>query len=357
MGFWETVISKFKTPDAILPVTTNLNNYLYSDPFGAVGDVFQDVTKFIATEFTKVKITTTETIPNRERLGYLLNVKPNPDQSANELLYEFAYGMLAHGRVYYKIEQPANSAVSAIYINRAQLDNSYKVFTARHLKLNDTSELQEKYTDLLNTISTRRATGALEINSKLAGTITPEQQNEAMNNRLQTAQEQINKFGAFFTVQNESSKDHVNLTQPDRTALQDMKAIIYESLHINQALLTGDYNEVQYRAFNTTYITPLSASLSELLNIEVVGYNNYIAGERIEVILDLLQFSSLADLTAFADKGIYSGWIRYDEIRKVIGKDAYGGDIGSYIFSNKNAVILNDDTANKALETKENGGN
>ena len=63
------------------------------------------------------------------------------------------------------------------------------------------------------------------------------------NPRLTAVNNQIKRFGSFLTNTNESTKDHANLTNPDGTALADLRALIYGQPHISSKLLDGSYSE------------------------------------------------------------------------------------------------------------------
>ena len=76
---------------------------------------------------------------------------------------------------------------------------------------------------------------------------------------------QIKRFGSFLTNTNESTKDHANLTNPDGTALADLRALIYEQLHISSKLLDGSYTEEEYRAFYASQLRPLMGAFEELM--------------------------------------------------------------------------------------------
>ena len=354
MSIFSKALSRWRDPDLILPLTTNVSNYVYFDPNGKELDMFQDTAKFIAREFTKVKVTITADTPNRDQLNYLLNLHPNGDQTANELLYEFAYSILRSGRVWYKVVSSPKMP-TAIYISR-QNKAGYREFTAKQLKLQVPSSLIEQYADLIATLSTQHSSNVMEIQSTIktddAGNASGGTEYDTkVHNRLQRIQNNMRQFGMFLTNPNETTKDHANLTQPDGTALEDLRDMIYQQLHISSKLLDGSYSESDYRAFYATHLQPMAGALEELLNSELLSREQYLSGNRIEVILDLLQFATLESFTKMAKEGIYSGYLTLDDARHSLGKEDYPDDIGKIIFSNKNAVALNNAEINSLLQT------
>ena len=149
----------------------------------------------------------------------------------------------------------------------------------------------------------------------------------------------------------ESTKDHANVTEPDGVALSDLKTLIYEHLHLSPKMLSGEYTEEDYRAFYAKHLQPLIAALEELLNFELLDYYTYINGGRISIILDLMQFATLESFTQMAKEGIYNGYLQSDDVRAKLGLKPFEGAYGQIIWSNKNAVALNDDELNQKLKT------
>lgn len=351
MGLFGALFGRYAEPDIVVPMGDNLNNYVYLDPDSQSFDVFKDIAKFISLEFTKSIISFSGDIANQKQLDYLLNLKPNKDQTANQMFYAFAHGLLRRGFVWYKVSQPAGAKmVKSIEISEVNKPG-FTQFKYPSLKIKVPLDILDKYTDLLTNVSTTHSTGAVEINSRIKADLKDDKkkQNEAMDNRLNVVKNQIRKFGLFFTVNGETTKLHQNITQPDGTALKDLKNLIYEHLHISPSILSGDYNEVQYRAFYSTYIKPLSMAFEEFLNANLLSIDDYKGGAKISVIMDLLQFATLADFTTFANKATYNGWVNNDDIRQALGKEPYPDNLGQIIYSNKNAVAINNAEVNNII--------
>lgn len=350
MSFLKNIF-KNRDPDYVYPVASNLNNYVYFDPNTDTDlNLFKHVNRFVANEFTKVIITFAGNIPGLKSLNYLLNVKPNSEQTSNQLLYVFAKSMLDHGFCYYKVTQPANHIIQSLEISAVN-KTGFSQFKAPYLKHRVPDTLIQQYQDLLVGLSTKQSTTVLELNTRLKANTTPEQVSTKLNDRLSQLRSQINKYGAFTSIADENTTDHNNLALPDGTALQDLRNLIYENLNINPKLLTGDYSEEDYRAFYSTHLMPIKGALEELLNQVVIGRDEYIQGCRINVILDLMQFSTLESFTNLAKEGLYNGYLTANEIRSVLGKDKYPENYGDLIMGNKNAVILNDDKLNDKVAT------
>lgn len=354
MSIFGALFGRNNEPDLVIPMGDNLNNYIYLDPDLQNFDIFKDIAKLISSEFTKSIISFSGNISNKAQLNYLLNLKPNNDQTANQMFFAFAHGLLRRGFVWYKINQPAGAKmVQSIEISEVN-KTGFKQFLYPSLKIRVPSDILDKYANLLANVSTTHSAGAIEVNSRLKGDLKDDKkaQNQAMGSRLAVIQNQIRKFGLFFTVSGESTKLHQNVTQPDATALKDLKNLIYEHLHINPSILSGDYNEIQYRAFYAVYIKPLSMAFEEFLNSNLLSVSDYKGGARISVILDLMQFATLADFTSFANKATYNGWLTNDEIRQTLGKEPYENGFGEVIYSNKNAVAINNSDINNIIAGK-----
>ncbi|AFY98221.1 portal protein [Leuconostoc phage phiLN6B] len=365
---FSALVSNFLTPNAVTPLSSNgTNNYIYLDADGQSFelDIHQEVVKFIAREFTKGKFVL-KNVSNNQRLDYLLNLKPSDNQTANQMMYEFAFGLLKFGRVYYKVYFAPNAkAPTSIEIYSTQPDKQgFKVYEYPQLKLQRPSTLLDKYANLIDILSTKQSSNVLEIQSSIkANDVRKENENvngyenqsvdfqNKSNPRLTAVNNQIKRFGSFLTNTNESTKDHANLTNPDGTALADLRALIYEQLHISSKLLDGSYTEEEYRAFYASQLRPLMGAFEELLNAELFDYNSYIAGSRIKLILDLVQFATLESFTTFAKETLYTGTTVNDDLRENLGLEAYPDGLGQIIFSNKNAVALNNPEVNALLQT------
>ena len=357
MSLFDDINTKINhTPDYVVPMTNNLTNSIFLDPNLTDFDIFNNVAEFIAVEFTKVMFVIEDETPNKAKLEYLLNLQPNKNQTANQLLYEFAYSILKHGYVYFKVDVPKDAKQPrAIYVSRTA-QTGYTRFDYKHLKLALPTRLTDEYSSLIHNLSTRHTTSVIEIKSMLKGLKGEQDPNspaaqQAMDNRLQTADNQIQKHGKFFTGTNESTQDHNNVTEPDGSALTDLKTLIYEHLHLSPKMLSGEYTEEDYRAFYAKHLQPLIGALEELLNCQLFDYVTYSAGAHISIILDLMQFATLESFTQMAKEGIYNGYLQTDDVRGKLGLKPYPDGLGQIIWSNKNAVALNDDEINKKLET------
>ena len=352
MNFLGSIFNLAREPDAVVPLDKNVSNYIYLEPHGDYRDynLFEHINSFVAREFTKVIISLKGEVPAKASLDYLLNVRPNGDQTGNQLLYVFAKSMLDHGFCYYRVDRPSGKTIKSFELS-AVSKPGFKKFEGKYLKTTVPQNLLDQYSKLLYSLSNKQSSNVLEVNTKLKADTTPEQVSSKLAERLTALRNQINKFSAFTTVQDESSKDHQGLTIPDGTALDDLRTLIYEELNINPKILTGDYDESAYRAFYASHLAPLSHALEELLNSAVIGRDTYITGARADVILDLMQFSTLESFTQMAKEGIYNGYLTADEVREALGKEKFPNGLGELIMSNKNAVALNNNEINDKLAT------
>lgn len=336
-------ITRSRDPDAIVPVTSNLNNYVYLDAgLGEDLKIFKNVQNFIAKEFTKINLNVDTNIPNADKINYLLNLQPNSQITANTLLFNFATGMLKHGRVYYKVVKTPKSydSFDIKYLKEGYM-KGYKEFKAPYLKMKEPTNLLSKYSDLISSLSTSHSSSVIEIASDISTRDDSTPVEDQMEKRLTTAGNQIQKHGMFFTQRNETAKDHANVTQPDGTALEDLKNLIYENFNISGKLLDGTYTETNYKAFWATQLQPLASTLEELLDIAFVPYENFVKGEKIKALMNLMQFATLDSLQNMATHALYYGFMTANEVRENFGLDPYELDYGNVIYSNANAVSVN----------------
>lgn len=365
MGFFSDLISNNNTPTAVVPLSTNgTANYIYLDAENASLELnlHREVIKFIAREFTKGKFVMKD-VPNSARIDYLLNLKPSDNQTANQLMYEFAFGLLKFGRVWYRINYLPNAkAPNTIEIySTAPSGKGFKTFEYPQLKLMNPTTLTDQYAKLIETLSTKQSANVLEINTALKANdvrneLNPETEGANFQNRtnprLTALTNQIKRYGGFVTNTNEHATSHTGLTNPDGTALEDLRRLIYEQLHINPDMLNGAYTEETYRSFYASQLRPLFNAFEELLNAELIDYQAYSSGAKIKLILDLIQFATLESFTNYAKETAYIGLSKIDELREDIGKEEYEDGLGQIVFSNKNAVALNNDDINAKLATK-----
>ena len=155
MSLFDDINTKINhTPDYVVPMTNNLTNSIFLDPNLTDFDIFNNVAEFIAVEFTKVMFVIEDETPNKAKLEYLLNLQPNKNQTANQLLYEFAYSILKHGYVYFKVDVPKDAKQPrAIYVSRTA-QAGYTRFDYKHLKLALPTRLTDEYSSLIHNLST-----------------------------------------------------------------------------------------------------------------------------------------------------------------------------------------------------------
>lgn len=339
MGIFDKLIEPFTTPAYIVPITSNLNNNIYFDTNNG-GQIFQNISAFIAKEFTKSKIVL-DNVPNRQRLDYMLNLRPNEDQTANEVLYTFALGLLKNGYIYYKVVGSAK-APEKLYISLTN-KTGYKQYKQDQLKLRLPSRLNAQYTKLINNLSTEKRTSRLHLKTTLR--FKDADFNAQAEERLRLLVSQAENAGGFVSSPNEEiTSVPMDIVQPKADALSDLKTLIYEHLNLSPEILSGGYNEVQYRAFYGTHLAPVSMAFEEFLNYQFLTYEAYIAGSKISVILDLMQTASLESFTEMARQGIYNGYLSPDEARQRLGLMPIANGLGGSYFTNKNALILAPET-------------
>ena len=356
MGIFDKFFGKNHEPDVVIKGKNGGIDLLYYNVEDTISSVnaFRNANEFIAREFTKVIFSLTD-VPNELSTDYMLSVKPNENQTSNEWLYEFAKSLLTRGSVWFKVKQ-TQKMVTSIEFSRTE-KAGFREFEAQYLKMKVPTTLLDQYDKTLSKLSSTTPTTAIEINTKLNAQTEGEDVAQKMAERLQLMREQMQKYGGFVTLTNEASTEHPNSVKPDSAVLGDIKQMIYEQLNVNPDVLTGKYNEVDYRAFYATHIQPISSALEDFLNQIVLTEQAWKAGARIEVIMDLLQFATLADYTNFTDKMLRSTMLMPDEGRRKIGMKNLPDGIGRSIFATKNYVILNNEEMNDVINNGVGGTN
>lgn len=79
-------------------------------------NLYSQVRKFIAKEFSKTQVILPRKMTNKSSVEYLLNLKPNEEETIETLKYNFAYWMLMRGYVYYRVVLSKNNVVTALEI-------------------------------------------------------------------------------------------------------------------------------------------------------------------------------------------------------------------------------------------------
>lgn len=120
--------------------------------------------------------------------------------------------------------------------------------------------------------------------------------------------------------------------------LDFLKEQLYENYGINKNLLTGDYNEQQYRAYMNSIVTVYTQVIEQELNKKLLTLEQIVAGEKITMNINLFAGASLNDLTQFLDKMRYHGIINANEGREILDMAPVEG-LDEYM-SNKNAVAV-----------------
>lgn len=140
--------------------------------------------------------------------------------------------------------------------------------------------------------------------------------------------------------------------------IQSLKDQLFEAFGLNASIFTGDYTEMQYRAYYQSVLMPIVKTIREEITRKYFTKTARSQGHQLLVQTDLISISSLKDLGDFIAKGSYSATLNANESRSFLGMAPYeGGDIYQ---TNKNALTMSEVNANDASQsanTTEGGDN
>ncbi len=134
----------------------------------------------------------------------------------------------------------------------------------------------------------------------------------------------------------------------DPEELEFLKAQLYQSFGINEALFTCNYTEDQYRAYFQSVLKLFLRVFTEEINRKAFTATARTQGHRIHGYFDMFDIVSLKDISDFTFKSKYSALMSSNELREnCFGLPPYeGGDVYE---SNLNAVQIGQSTGGNSL--------
>ena len=122
--------------------------------------------------------------------------------------------------------------------------------------------------------------------------------------------------------------------------IEFLKGQLYNAFGLNEALFTGNYTEIQYRAYYQSVLMPIIKVIKEEITRKYFTKTARAQGQKLLVQTDLISISSLKDLTEFIAKGSYTALLNANEGRSFIGMAPYDG--GDVYQSNRNALTMSE---------------
>ncbi|MFJ7950769.1 phage portal protein [Lysinibacillus sp. NPDC096418] len=287
---------------------------------------------------------------------YLLNVRPNTDQSAADFWQRFAYRAIFDNEVLV-IKTDSNDLLIADSFTRKEYavlpdvfsDVTVKDYTFKrtfnmdeviHITYNNEKldkfmkGMFEDYTELFS-----RMIQTSMYSNQIRALAGMESSQDLSPEKLAKLQSFIDKmFNAFKTkafaiVPKLKGFDYTELTNganggrsiEDITKISD-KAVehVAQLLGIPVALVRGDMSEYEtaLKAYDKFCYSPFLKKISDELNNKTIEKEDYQNGRKIQV--RGITMESPLDLLAKADKGVASGIINPDEGREMIGLEPTG---------------------------------
>lgn len=139
--------------------------------------------------------------------------------------------------------------------------------------------------------------------------------------------------------------------------VKQLKNQLFEAFGLNEAIFTGNYTEIQYRAYYQSVLMPIVKTIREEITKKYFTKTARSQGQILLIQTDLISISSLKDLGDFIAKGSYSATLNANEGRSFLGMAPYeGGDVYQ---TNKNALTMSQVNAEEenvqSIQTDEGG--
>ena len=305
-------------------------------------------------------------------INYLLNVRPNADQTAYQFWFDFFFRLIAKGEVLV-IKSDDGDLLIADYFERVEYAVFPDTFTGvtvkdftfqRNFYMNEVIYLKHgnerlnlyldgmfaDYTELFNrmiSVQLRsnqiRAIVGIDSSQSLDATKQAKIQ-EFINNLFKSFRDKsiaiIPKLKGF-DYEEVSSGENNSRSIDELTKLKSsLVNEVADILGVPQGLLHGDIAELdsQMKAFQKFCILPLSKLVEDELNVKVIGKEDYFAGERIKLYNPL--GSDVTERATAVDKLISSGAYTRNEIRVKFGDEpSEDAELDKYVIT-KNYEVL-----------------
>lgn len=313
--------------------------------------------------------------------SYILNVRPNTDDSASRFWQRVIYQLITKNEVLIVLSDDDQLLIADSFIRREyalyedtfegvvvkdyQFKRKFKMDEVIYLQYNNNHlgiYLDRLFDDYQRLYS--RMVEAIARNNQIRGTLKVKGANQF--NQDQT--EKLKKYSErLFTAFKERSVaivpmvdqvDYEELTNTVGTSnlsVEDLKKLkqqfeddVAGMLGIPVALLHGEIAGIEdaQRTFNMYCLGPLIKRVQDELNAKIINHNSFKDGENIQIIG--ADKRDIFDLASSIDKLVASGSFNRNEIRKELGFTAIDGGDEFLITKNYQETVKGGDTKNEA---------
>lgn len=287
---------------------------------------------------------------------YLLNVRPNTDQSAAEFWQDFTYRAIHNNEVLAILTDSGDLLIADSFTRTeyAVYPDTFSNVTVKDFTFNRTFKMDEviyltynnekitkfmkglfaDYTELFSRMiqtamfsNQIRATAGMDANQELSPEKLAKLQNfiDKMFNAFKTKVFAIVPRLKGFDYNEITNGTNSGRSIEDITKISD-KAIehVAQLLGVPVALVRGDMSEYEtaLKAYDKFCYGPFLKKISDELNNKTIEKEDYQNGRKIQV--RGIAIENPLDLLAKADKGVASGIINPDEGREMIGLEPTG---------------------------------
>lgn len=388
MGIIEKIKSKFTINDMIndnnrngLHVTfhnkNSYSNYSNHSPTSIISDR-------IAKEMSKIDVKY-DGNDNKEfsnEFNYVLGLRPNDLQSANNFWHTFFYNVEEFSHGFALCDFDKNGQLVNMEIIHPKL-YSHAIIIDGNLKFHCfISKEQTMLIDYRNLLHIRKYAQSIEFSNdfNLSNNEIPEILNQNFGRLLEDL-EQSNDVNLIIRLgsNTNTNSNPFNITKLDpkakearleeilagiskraivldstedvefkaspsslsSTIVEDMKNLdnwFYEKAGVNPKIIAGTWSYEEFSAFYNSKLEHYIIALEQELNYKLITKEDFLNGVEINIILDKLSGATFKDMVSFFDKGIYGGWLNRNDVRNYLGRRKIPG--GDEFFGNLNQRVM-----------------
>lgn len=307
----------------------------------------QSIILFIAREFSKLEIYhrvyTKQTDGNyltADKLGSdifeVLNYAPNGMLTNAEWKRELASRLMRGVNVYLKPIRKGGNLVKLEFSDKEEYLKSpddILVITSPIFVSNNSTLYDNMLTNISRQLNNKKLKGFLKVNAAI---------NSQNSNFREKAEEQLkllqevsayNGLGVLDAKTDVQELQHEYETVPDNV-IDVIKKEILNGFGISEKLLTGEYNEQDYKHFFDNVLAPIIKEIETELTYKLLSTNARVNDgvknrfERIVISVDTFKFASVGEIINLASANTNGAFLTVNEIRKLMGYDPIsGGDV------------------------------
>ncbi len=332
-------------------------------------------TSYIANALSKCEFKTYENGKEvKNKLYYMLNVSPNPNENSSQFmnkfiekyLYEQQALIIPHNNFIYCAdsfdiddENPLKeNTFFNVTFNCHELKKKYKASEVFYMKLEDKNVkglidgVYEQYGSIISMALSayKRTNGAkykLLLEQYKAGDPTFQETFEkVIKKQLQSFMENSNAVYPQFKGTDLQEFEHKN--NKDASDIVTMRKEIFEvtaqALKIPLPMMYGNITNMQeiVKVFLSFCIDPKADMISEEITRKYYTFDEWKAGNYVRLDTSCINYVDILEVADKVDKAISSGVTNIDELRERLGMQELGTDFSTSHFITKNYALAED---------------